>query len=95
MSNASMLQCGGEETISSNILTSKSRVSQLPGTTIPWMELQGLLQLTRLTLDIVKAMYADVDKVVLAGDSMCSILALKKDGLSINPYFQNRLAEIH
>ena len=84
----------GEETISTNILVAKSRVSPLTGTTILCMELQGLLQLSRLTLDVIRALDAEVQRVVLAGDSMCSILALKRDGLAFNPYFQNRLTEI-
>ena len=57
-------------------------------------ELQGLLQLSRLILKVTRPLKTKIDRVILAGDSACSIMALKRDGLTFNAYFQNRLAEI-
>ena len=83
-----------ESTIDSNLLIAKTRVSPIAGSTIPRMELQGLLQLSRLMLKVVESLQTKVHRIVLAGDSACSIMALKRDGLSFNAYFQHRLAEI-
>ena len=82
------------QSFDSNLVISKSRVSPMSGTTIPRMELQGLLQATRLMVKVVQALKHPVDRVILAGDSACSIMALKKDGISFTPFFQHRIAEI-
>ena len=84
-----------EETFDSNLLVSKTRVAPITGSTIPRMELQGLLQLSRLMKKAVQAMRTPITRVILAGDSLCCIMALKKDGMSFNPFFQNRLTEIN
>ena len=49
---------------------------------------------SRLILKVTQSIKTKIDPVILAGDSACSIMALKRDGLTFNAYFQNRLAEI-
>ena len=77
-----------------NLLFAKTRVAPLEGSTIAKLELQGLLQLSRSILKLVTALEKPVERVVLAGDSLCSLMAIRRPGVSYNPYFQNRVSEI-
>ena len=85
----------GEERLESRLIFGKSRVAPLSGTTISKMELQGLVQCTKSVLKIVKALDVQVDRVVLAGDSMCALMAIRREGAIYRPYFQNRVAHIN
>ena len=65
----------GQQSIDSNLLLAKCRVSPLAGTTVPRMELQGMLQASRLMLTVARAMPLRCQRAVLAGDSMCSLMS--------------------
>ena len=81
----------GEKFVTSNLLLAKCRVSPLAGSTIPRMELQSLLQATRLLRKVLGCLLFPVERVILAGDSMCAIQACQRDGVDFKVYFQNRL----
>ena len=49
----------------------------MDGTTIAKMELQGMVQCTRLILKAVKVVDVKVAHVVVAGDSMSSLMAVR------------------
>ena len=72
----------------------ETRVSPLKGTSIAKMELQGMVQCARLLKTAVEALPFHVERVVLMGDSMCSIMAARNDGVVFLPFFQNRVQEI-
>ena len=57
------------------------------------MELQGLTLCARLARRVVEALPIMLHRVTFAGDSMCCLMAAKKDGCSFSSFFQNRLAE--
>ena len=76
------------------MVLAKTRVAPLSGTTIPRMELQSLLQATRILRKVVDSLEFPIERIILAGDSMCAILATQKDGVSFRTFFQNRLCEI-
>ena len=82
------------ESVTSNLVIAKSRVSPISGSTVPRMELQGLLMATRLLRRVLDACLFHVTRVIIAGDSMCAILATQKDGINFKQFFQNRLCEI-
>ena len=58
------------------------------------MELQGLLQAARLLKKLLASLKFPIKRVTLAGDSMCAILALQRDGVDFKTFFQNRLCEV-
>ena len=76
------------------LVTGKCRVAPLAGATVQRMELQGLTVASRLAPKVVDALPFMVKEVSFIGDSLCCIMALRRDGVSYNPYFQHRLAEI-
>ena len=76
------------------LITGKSRVAPVRGTTVQRMELSGLLQCTRLVKRIIRVLPMNVHRVCIAGDSMCAIMVMRKLGSSFKPFFQNRVAEI-
>ena len=75
-------------------VTGKCRVAPLSGTTVQRMELTGLLQCSRMLKKVVEVLPFKIANVTIAGDSMCSIMAMRKVGASFKPFFQNRVAEI-
>ena len=85
---------GDQSTVETNLLYAKNRVAPLEGSTIAKMEIQGLVQATRSLLKLVCSLDQKIDRVVLSGDSMCSIMMARQDGASLKVYFQNRVAEI-
>merc|ERR1711867_171986 len=84
----------GQQVVKCGLLYAKSRVAPLAGTTIAKMEMQGLVQASRDLLKLTRALEQDIDRVVLIGDSMCTHMSLRKDGVAFKPYYQNRVAEI-
>ena len=44
---------------------------------------------------VVSNLLFPIERVTIAGDSMCAILALLKDGISFKTFFQNRICEVH
>ena len=85
----------GQESYDARLIFGKSRVAPLAGTTISKMELQGLVQCTRSVLKVVRALDQRVARVVIAGDSMCALMAIRREGAIYRPYFQNRVAEVN
>ena len=59
------------------------------------MELQSLVSCTRMLLVICEAIEHPVEKVIMAGDSECSLAAILNPGSLLKPYFQNRVSEFH
>ena len=76
------------------LLTGKARVTPLKGSTAPRSELSGLLILSRLLKVVVEALWEKPTSVTIAGDSQCTIAALKTSGGLLAPYFANRVSEI-
>ena len=70
-------------------LYAKSRVAPMDGTTISKMELQGLVQATRSLLKVVKALDQRVGRLIVAGDSMCTHMCIRREGSIFKPYFEN------
>ena len=85
---------GKEKQVRTDLMFAKTRVAPLDGTTIAKMELQALVQLTRSALKLTHAMDDKVDRMILIGDSQCSVMAIRRPGVSYKAYFQNRVAEI-
>ena len=52
------------------------------------------MQCTRSLLKVVKALDQQVDRLIIAGDSMCTLMCVRREGAHFKPYFQNRVAEI-
>merc|ERR1711867_305307 len=71
----------GQQWVETHLLLCKCRVSPLAGSSVPRMELQGLLQATRMLRKVTSCLEFPVERVIIAGDSMCAILATKKDGI--------------
>ena len=76
------------------LVTAKSRVAPLAGATVQRMELQGMAVCCRLTKRVLEALDFRVRSVTIVGDSMCCLMAVRKDGVHFNPYFQHRLCDI-
>ena len=76
------------------LVTAKSRVAPLSGVTAQRMELQGLVLCLRLTRKVLEAFPCVVKEAIVSGDSMCCLMSVRKDGISFNPYFQNRLGQV-
>ena len=83
-----------EDEYAAQLIASKVRVTSVRGSTTPRSELSGLLICTRLLINIVKAMSDKPSRLVISGDSQCSIAALEKSGDSLEAYFCNRVSEI-
>merc|ERR1711867_233500 len=78
----------------SQLLYAKTRVAPLEGSTIAKMELQGMVQLTRSLVKVVQALEGQVERCVMAGDSMSCLMAVRRPGGTYKPYFQNIIGEI-
>ena len=76
------------------LMAAKARLSPSAGTSVPKVEVSGLLGLSRLMRVVVKAVDETPSSVVLLGDSECSIAMLEKSGPSLAPYFCKRVGEI-
>ena len=76
------------------LVAAKCRVTPSKGTSVPKVEISGLLDLSRLMKVIVEASSEPPENVTLIGDSECSIAMLEKSGSSLSPYFCNRVGEI-
>ena len=70
-----------------SLIYAKSRVAPMVGTTISKMQIQGSLLKVVLALDTV------IDRVIMAGDSMCALMSPRRQGTSFKPFLQNRVAE--
>merc|ERR1712101_2992 len=80
--------------VHSQLLYAKMRVASLEGTTIAKMELQGLVLATRSVLKVVEALDGQIARCLIIGDSMSSLMAVRRPGVAYRPYFQNRVAEV-
>ena len=78
-----------------SLYISKARVTGVRGSTTPRSELSSLLIASRLLITVVKALADKPEKVLVIGDSQCTIAALEKSGENLGPYFCNRVSEIH
>merc|ERR1711867_250975 len=76
------------------LLFAKTRVAPLEGSTIAKMELQGMVQLTRSLVKVVRALEGQVERCVIAGDSMSCLMAVRRPGGTYKPYLQNRVGEV-
>ena len=83
----------GQVDVQVSLLYAKSRVAPMNGTTISKMEVQGMVQCTRSLLKVVRALDVKINRAVVAGDSMCALMSLRREGVSFKPFFQNRVAE--
>ena len=79
--------------VKSHLVLAKSRVAPMDGSTVQRMELQGLLQCTRLLKRVINATKIAPERVTIAGDSMCAIMTLRKSGVNFRPFFQNRVGK--
>ena len=77
----------GESGVDVSLIYAKSRVAPMVGTTISKMQIQGSLLKVVLALDTV------IDRVIMAGDSMCALMSPTRQGTSFKPFLQNRVAE--
>ena len=75
----------GEQEAEARLLYAKSRVAPLEGTTIAKMELQGLVQATRSLLKIIRALDQKIERVVIAGDSLCTLMSVRREGAHFKP----------
>ena len=48
----------------------------------------------RLVVKIINALSFPVRRVTVCGDSICSIMALRKHGMNYRPFFQNRVGDV-
>lgn len=78
------------------IVAAKARVTPLVGMSIPRSELNALVLGMRLLATVTKAIGCSnkPQQVYIMGDSRSVILAQRKMGSAMLPYFQNRVAEI-
>ena len=53
-----------------------------------------MVQLTRSMVKVVRALEGQVERCVLAGDSMSCLMAVRRPGGTYKPYFQNRVGEV-
>ena len=86
-----ILKDGGCEV---RLVAAKSRVTPSKGTSVPKVEISGLLDLSRLMGVVVEGSSVIPANITLIGDSECSIAMLEKSGSSLAPYFCNRVGEI-
>ena len=84
-----MDEWGTSKGFHAQLLYAKTRVAPLEGSTIAKMELNGMVQLSRSMLKVVKALEPRVERCVLAGDSMSCLMAVRRPGGTYRPYFQN------
>ena len=85
----------GQDSVTVNLVYAKCRVAPLGRSTISKMELQGMVNVSRAVLKFVEAVDSHVARVVIAGDSMCALMSVRRDGTAYTPYFQHRVAEIN
>ena len=83
----------GGTAVKTALLFAKSRVAPMSGMTISKMEVQGLVQCSRSLLKVVLVLDTPVERVVMAGDSMCALMSLRRQGVAFKLFFQNRVAE--
>ena len=76
------------------LVAAKARVSPSKGTSVPKVEVSGLLDLSRLLNVVVKGCSEPPESITLMGDSECSISMYEKSGSSLAPFFCNRIGEI-
>ena len=76
------------------LVAAKSRVTPSNGTSVPKVEISGLLDLSRLMGVVVEGSSETPDNITLIGDSEWSIAMLDKSGSSLAPYFCNWVGEI-
>ena len=74
--------------VDSRLLFAKSREPPMHGTTISKMEVQGMVRCTRSLLKVVMALDTPIERVVIAGDSMCALMSLRREGVAFKPFFQ-------
>ena len=69
-----------QEGVEVRLLTAKARVAPLKGSTVTRMELQGLVMCLRTLRTVVEAVPFAVERLTVLGDSICAIMAAKKEG---------------
>ena len=77
---------------------SNARVTPLKRISTPRAELNGAVLLTRLTLNLVKALAKSgraPAKVWFFGDSECALVSIDKTNNALGEYFRHRCAKIH
>ena len=85
----------GKQKKKATLMIAKSRVTPINGTiTVPRAEIQSLTMLTRGLTLVARTMSDKPERVIICGDSECSIAALEKTGGVLGPYFTNRVSEI-
>ena len=47
-----------------------------------------------MVLRIANNVTFSLKEIYMCGDSMCSIMSMRKEGMQFKPFFQNRVAEI-
>ena len=76
------------------LLMAKAKVTPLSGLSIPRSELNGLVLASRVARTIVGCFPGNLDKVLIAGDSSCTLSVMAGSTSRLNPYFHNRVGEI-
>ena len=83
-----------DNSVEVRLLTAKARVVGKTCKTTPRSELNGLLVLARLVSAAVEGMVEKPEKIILGGDSQCTIAAVNSNTSTLAPYFRNRVSEI-
>ena len=76
------------------LIAAKARVSPSSGTSVPKVEVSGLLDLSRLMCVVVRSCSELPEAIIMLGDSECSISMVEKSGSALAPFFCNRIGEI-
>jgi len=82
-------------TVSTNLVTSKTRVVPLSATSIPRLKLMGAVLELRLALSIAKVLKIDQNLLTFWSDSMHVLWWIQIPSCSFRPLVANRIGEIH
>ncbi|GFT00139.1 integrase catalytic domain-containing protein [Trichonephila clavipes] len=80
--------------ISTNLLSSKSRIAPLKSVTIPRLELCAAVLLAKLIQKTIKSMKIPFNDIVLWTDSTIVLAWIKKDPSVLKPFVKNRVSVI-
>ena len=71
----------------------KTRVEPKKGSSVPKMELRSFLQCLRMPRLVLRTSHLTIPHKRIMRDSECTVAALRKQGSTLTPYFQNRVSK--